>query len=210
MKTCAGIGALACLFVASTGCAQEADPRVTAIIESTRNTVATYALYSWSRMTPPDGKAVEEWAAEFHSGNRHRVETPRDRIVADCSTGEGTHFNVVIGQTQTAPWIAQAACGINANKVIEDSRIIGSGDGRFGPTMRIEVIDADAVRTYDVRADGVLVAATISDKPPTSTARLTSAAVLVAEELPTDDIFSVGSLNNSVVPAKFKQAPTSN
>lgn len=69
-------------------CDQAAPPveltgKVKEVIDRSKATQATYAVYNWNEL-PRDGQLVQEWSAEFHSGDKHRVETLRDRLIADC------------------------------------------------------------------------------------------------------------------------------
>ena len=66
----------------------EIDAGAAEVIDLTRTTSTTYSVYTWNRLTLPGAAPFEEWAAEFHDGHFHRVETPRDRIVAAAVTSE--------------------------------------------------------------------------------------------------------------------------
>jgi len=58
-------------------------------IALTRNTTATYSVFAWNIITRSNKPTEQEWSAEFHQGALHRVETPRDRIIADCAAMTG-------------------------------------------------------------------------------------------------------------------------
>lgn len=174
---------------------------VDAVLALTRTTKATYAVCSWNVVTPSDEFQVKEWAAEFHQGDRHRVETPRDRIVANCATGVAQHLDVRTGAVSTAPSLAAAACGVNANRKLAAKQYLGrETGGRFGPVSRISVDDDGNRRTYDVLDDGAIIAATIHDINGSDTERLSSHALTYSHNLPEADIFSTASLGHSVVP----------
>ncbi|MFD2430410.1 hypothetical protein ACFSUK_24675 [Sphingobium scionense] len=79
---------------------------VDAVLALTRTTKATYAVCTWNVVTPSEEVQLKEWAAEYHQGDRHRVETPRDRIVANCATGEAQHLDVRTGEVSTSPSLA--------------------------------------------------------------------------------------------------------
>lgn len=173
-----------------------------ALIDLTRKTRATYSLVTWNRITRPDGTVTEEWSAEFHDGVHHRVETPRDRIVADCSTMTGTYVQMGSARMINGASVARAACGVQANSVIQSARIAGKRQTRFGPATHLVVIDADNIRTYDVDANGVLLGATISDRD--GHLRLVSRAVSLTADV-SPDIFSIESLGKSAVPEKLRK-----
>ncbi len=172
------------------------------LIDLTRETRETYSLVTWNRVTRRDGTVTEEWSAEFHDGIHHRVETPRDRIVADCATMTGTYVQMGSAKMITGATVARAACGIQANSVIQSARVAGKRKTRFGPTTHLVVVDADNIRTYDVDANGVLLGATISDRD--GSLRLVSRAVSFTADVP-PDIFSIESLGKSAVPERFRK-----
>ena len=194
------VGGIA-LALSATAFAEEPGDDPDGIIARTRETSATYSLFSWNIITLPNLPVQEEWAAEFHKGNLHRVETPRDRIVADCLVMTGTYLRLGTGKTTEGPAVARAACGIQANSQVLESRITGSSTGRFGVTHSVLVRDPTNVRTYEVAANGALVAATIDDLE--SNRLLKSFAIELSPTAP-EDIFTVESLSRSAVPVEFR------
>lgn len=180
---------------------------VAPIVSRTHTTRATYAVYYWNRITPARGEASEEWSAEFNRGNWHRVETPRDRMIADCAAMKGIDLSLETGQIVSGPAVAKAACGINANRPIRTSEYLGRLDGKLGEFDRVRLTDAGDVRTYDVSSDGVILGVTYAnvDKPENVT--LTMASTGLDHALPDGDMFSPESLGRSVVPERFKAAP---
>lgn len=181
------------------------DPRVTAITARTRESRATYALYNWTRITRPGRDPIEEWAAEFNRGAMHRVETPRDRIVADCAAMTATYYNVLTGEESTGSDIAKTACGIDSTLPNVRSTWLGRSETQFGPADRILIERSDGIRTYAVADNGAIIAESITN--PAGVRILTNAAVAVLPTLPADDIFSTDSLQSSVVPDEFKAKP---
>jgi len=180
---------------------------VAPIVSRTHTTRATYAVYYWNRITPSRGEASEEWSAEFNRGNWHRVETPRDRMIADCQAMKGIDLSLETGQIVSGPAVARAACGINANRPIRSSEYLGRQQGKLGEFDRVRLTDAGDVRTYDVSSDGVILGVTYAnvDKPQDVT--LSMATTGLDRALPDADMFSPESLAHSVVPDRFKVAP---
>ena len=88
--------------------------KVGEIIARSKLTREMYAVYFWNRIERPGQQPEEEWSAEFNSGDLHRVETPRDRIVADCAASTGTYLSLSTGKVITGPQVAGVACGIRA------------------------------------------------------------------------------------------------
>jgi hypothetical protein len=165
-------------------------------VERTRSTTATYSLYVQTRITPPSRDPINEWAAEFHRGNLHRVETPRDRVVADCARLTGSHLNLMTGVITRGSSEAKSACGINANPDLVSGKWLGVEQSRFGPVDRLELTDSEHVRGYDVASNGALVASTIADLD--GTMRLRTWATALLPTLPEQDIFSEASLARQV------------
>lgn len=196
------LGLFAVVGVAGSTSEASISDEARALIDLTRKTRATYSLVNWNRITRRDGTVSEEWSAEFHNGVDHRVETPRDRIVADCAAMTGTYVQMGTAKMVTGAAVARAACGVQANSVILSARIGGKRKTRFGLAMHLIVIDADNIRTYDVGADGVLLGATISDRD--GRLRLVSRATSFTAEVP-PGIFSKESLGKSAVPERFQQ-----
>ncbi|WP_454885328.1 hypothetical protein [Sphingomonas oryzagri] len=96
-----------------------------AVLERTKTTKVTYALYSWNKITPVDQAASEEWSAEFNDESSHRVETPRDRLIANCVEMSGFYNSLTSGKTLSGPAVAGAVCGINTDKPVISIRYMG-------------------------------------------------------------------------------------
>ena len=172
------------------------------LIDLTRETRATYSLVVMNRVKRPDGSVTEEYSAEFHDGVRHRVETPRDRMIADCAAMTGTYVQMGSAKMITGAAVARAACGVQANTTIRSARVAGKRETRFGPATHLIVIDADHVRTYDVAENGALLGATISGRD--GSWELINQAVSFTADVP-PDIFSVESLGKSAVPEHLRK-----
>jgi hypothetical protein len=198
---------LAFLVVACSPSIAEADRSQDKVVEQalalSRETSATYSLYAWNTIMLDD-ETVEEWSAEFHSGNLHRVETPRDRVVADCAAGIGIAVNLVTGERASGQQVAKAACGVNANMPILSSRHLGKVKTKFGLADKIEITDKNQIRGYSVLANGALVEATITERGPPKKLRLSYCPILVSGKLPEQDIFTSESLKRSVVPSNIQ------
>ena len=103
---------LLCLFDTACASADQGErAKVEAIIARSKLTRATYAVYFWNKMQHPDQPVVEEWSAEFNADSLHRVETPRDRVIADCAVQKGMHLSLPTGNIVTGPQVAAEACG---------------------------------------------------------------------------------------------------
>jgi hypothetical protein len=202
----AALGLLA-LLCAGTAQAQAAiDQRAQEVIDRTRTTRANYSLFSWNHASVKEGPVLDEWSAEFNRGNLHRVETPRDRLVADCEAHTGVHVNLQTLAVSRGLEVAKAACGVQANSKILSASYDGRGDGRFGLADRITVRDPENLRTYEVAANGAIVGATIRSEDGRVSLKMWTVAL--ENEAP-NDIFTEESLTESAVPEKYRLAPES-
>jgi hypothetical protein len=183
------------------------DGQALQVVERTKAVNTTYATYVWNRISLPGQPVIEEWAAEFHSGSRHRVETPRDRAIADCKAMTGTMISLITDKTTTGREVAAALCGIDTNNPFRSARLVGTVDGDLGTADRVELIDADNVRTYDITRDGIIVRTIYAGRAAPDVPLLEGWSVALEREVPSDEMFNEQSLSRSFVPAKFMAAP---
>ena len=177
------------------------------MIARTRTTRATFVVYNWHRIWLNGAAPVEEWAAEFHAGPFDRVETPRDRVVADCEKMTGSTLSLARGEQRTGPEIAAAACGIAANTPIISATWLGVFDTPCGKADRVQITDAGYVRTYDISKEGMIVATTYLKNNSDRTPALIDLASACLMALPSSAMFDGASLKNSYVPDVRKTAP---
>jgi len=175
------------------------------VINLTRTTDATYSVFGWNRIWPEGGGEVQEWSAEFHDGNLHRVETPRDRIVADCRAGTGTSLNIATGAISRSEQFALMACGIQAVTRPKSAVLMGNEDTRFGSATVVRTTDEQLARTYNVLSNGVIVGATIST---ISGKRLLEVNATQLDHSVPPGIFREQSLARSAVPDTYRQPPS--
>jgi hypothetical protein len=192
----------------SAATAKDTGAKALAILARTKTATGTYALYLWNRLTPPDGPPREEWSAEFNAGDLHRVETPRDRLVANCRTGEGHAYSVETGQSFEGPWIARTACGVDTNAPFASAAWEGEMATPFGQADRVRIVTAELVRRYDVSRDGILLGTVYSDNSADRMVRLINWPIAVERTLPASGIFDRPSLARSYVPDRYKRAPS--
>lgn len=185
--------------------APDSSARALAVLERTKTTRVTYAMYGWAWVQNGDGSLRDEWSAEFNSGSRHRVETPAARLVADCDAQTGTGVILATGERVEGRHVAQIACGIATAQAIREVSWLGTGTGRFGEVDRLRIVDDEVERIYTVDRDGILVGAEIY--APDGDSCLQAEAVAVERSLPEGDLFSVESLDRSVVPERYRRAP---
>jgi len=183
--------------------ADEVSPEAESVLLSTKTTTATYSLYIWNRITKPQEAPVEEGSVEFHAGDFHRVETPRDRIIADCRKLTGTYFSVETGKMIEGPQVAQAACGINTNFEILSAEIEGEVRTRLGKAKRIKLTDAQNIRVYDVSEEGVLLRSTYEENRPNGAVLIVAEGVKLDKSVPDPAMFDKASLERSYMPERF-------
>lgn len=203
-------GALLAALLAGAACgnaAQEAlSPKALEVLERTKTTNATYALYLRNTLTGEAPRPGEEWSAEFHSGTLHRVETPRDRVVADCAAGTGHALSLVSGEMVEGYAVARAACGISTNATIIEAQWKGKVQTPFGEADRVRIVDEDNVREYDVSGEGILLRSTYAANVPGEPLILLVQPVAVLSKLPDADMFDRESLARSYVAETYRAA----
>ena len=182
----------------------EIDQAAQAAIERSRTTNATYSVYNWNRITIPGAEPIEEWSAEFHDGTLYRVETPRNRLIADCAAGIGTHVNLASGERTRNQAVARAACGVQANSRVLSASFDGRTTGEYGNVDHVTIRDPENVRTYEIATNGAIVGATI--QAGDGTVRLRSRAIALKDTVAVD-IFSEESLATSAVPDALRRPP---
>ena len=181
--------------------------RLIKVIKRSKETTSTYALYVWNTIKQPGKPTTEEWSAEFHSGFLHRVETPRDRVIANCLAMTGTWMSVTTGEKFSGASVAQSACGIDSNNQIVDAAYLGRFAGDYSMVDRIRLVDQSNIRTYDVSDEGIIMRTSYSAKGGETDRGLSSFARQVDHSLPSEDIFSEASLTASAVPDAYQKAP---
>lgn len=186
--------------------AEEANQRALPVLERTKTTHAIYSLFSWLWLEDAEGQGRNDWGAEFHSGARHRVETPEVRIVADCDAQTGTALDISTGERFTGRRFAQVACGIDTTRPMREVTWLGSGPSRFGTVERLRILSDSEERFYAVDQDGILLGAEIYTVGGRGC--LQSEPLAVERSLPEGDLFSVESLSRSFVPDRYRRAPS--
>jgi hypothetical protein len=198
------------LCLVGTACApanQGETAKVEAIIARSKLTRATYAVYYRNRMQHPDQPVVEEWSAEFNAGSLHRVETPRDRVIADCAAQKGMHLSLPTGNLVSGPQVAAEACGINTNREFLAEESLGRIKTHFSEADRVRVTDSENVRTYDISDEGIILRTIYETNDARHLRVLDVEAIEVSRGLPSSDMFDEASLKASFVPDAFKTAP---
>lgn len=183
--------------------AGEVSPEAESVLRSTKTTTATYSLYIWNRITKPQEVPVEEGAVEFHAGDLHRVETPRDRLIADCRKMTGTYLSVETGKLIEGPQVAHATCGINTNSEILSAEVEGEVRTRLGKAKRIRITDAQNIRVYDVSEDGVLLRSTYQENRPNGAVLIVAEGVRLDKSVPDPAMFDRASLERSYFPERL-------
>jgi hypothetical protein len=174
------------------------------VVKRSKSARATYSVYLWNRVTPPGKPATSEWSAEFNAGNLHRVETPRDRVVANCAQPGGFAISLPTGGIQQGPAVAGYACGINTDKPFLATAWKGIVHTKFGDADHVRVVDADNIRDYDVTKEGLIVGSVYAANQPGEAILLRAEAVAVLHDLPERDMFDRHSLGRSYVPERFR------
>ena len=184
--------------------AQDGSLRAKAVLETTKTTRSTYSIYIWNKVTNPKQTPFEEASAEYNSGDLHRVETPRDRIIANCREQTGAYLAVISGKVIEGPNVAAAACGINTNFPILTMAWLGEIETKFGKAQRISVTDAQTIREYDVSPDRILLKTTYRENKIGGATLIVSEVVTLERKVPDQAMFDQASLARRYLPLKMK------
>jgi hypothetical protein len=194
------------LLLASMLAAGPGDPNALAILSRSRDTQATYALYVWNRIHRMGEPVNEEWAAEFHRGYQHRVETPKYRIIADCATNLGYVYDVDKGSLQESSDAGAVACGVSIANEIVSVEARGSTPSAYGQLDVIRVVDSKDERFYAVDARGILVRTSVFPASGSSGYCVQAEPIAVSDQLPAGEWFTPESLKHSAVPTNYRKA----
>lgn len=181
------------------------DPRAIAVIERTATTRQTYAVYTRIVLHLPSDKRTFV-TAEFHEGDKHRVDTPDMRMVADCKGGAGFRWLATTGEVRAEANAAASACGIDRTARLIWARYLGQATGSFGKVDRIELVDASNRRTYEVTAAGVILGQTIAPAAAGAPPLLELTTIALEKTLPPGDIFAPERLSASAIPQNKARA----
>lgn len=175
-----------------------------AILERTKTTNATYTIHYWNRVTIPGEQSFEEGSAEFHKGDLHRIEMPRDRVVADCRAKTGALLSVQTGEITEGPRVAGFACGINTNVPILSIELLPDVETKFGVAQRIRITDEQEIREYSVLENGVLVRTTYAENRPGGQTLVVAEARFLEDSVPEDMMFDKASLATRYLPTDIQ------
>ena len=190
-------------------CAAVANPAAETAIKRTRSTNATYAAYLWGTAVGEDGKAEENWLAEFHTGDWHRMEGPNVRVIANCRTHVGYFHDIATGVTSDAPNAYRGSCGIYDAPDVTNVELLPEiviGGERLD---QIRITDTKFVRQYAIDQRGVIVGSDWVAESGANAPCIKTRAVAVLSALPDADIFSRESIGKSVVPTRYQSIPPS-
>ena len=192
----------ASLLVATVGnAAQPAlDSKAEEAIARSRTTTATYTIFWRVRFSESSGTPDYAWGVTFRKGPLVRVEDVRRRAVADCAAGTGTSFYLSFARNdyESGKKIAQAYCGIDADRKVRSTRWLGQEPTRFGLVDEVKIEDEDGIFIYQVAPKGELVGVTSSARGSRNMTVVEPMSIEYA--VPTGDLFSRMSLVNSKVP----------
>jgi hypothetical protein len=204
LKSFLGILA-ATLSVCTSAIACDGNAAAFAVLERTKTTRATYTIHIWNRVTNPNKPAFEEASAEFHKGDLHRIETPRDRVVADCRAKTGAHLSVETGEITEGPEIAAFACGINTNFPILSIEILPNVETKFGVAQRVRVTDKQNIREYSILENGALANTTYTENRVAGQVLVVAEATLIENSVPEDVMFDKASLGMRYLPTDVRR-----
>ena len=178
--------------------------KVKEIVERTKSTRATYSIYVHNWLKLEDGTEVDEWSAEFNDGVHHRIENPHLRVVSDCQAMAGVFVLPELNERKTGAQVAQESCGIATGVIYTDATYLGVVHTTWGGADRIQLVEKDNVRVYDVTKDGVIVGETWRRNGGDKALTLKQTVLAVVPSVPSHDMFDEASLQTSFTPDQFK------
>lgn len=182
------------------------DKRGADVLLRTRHVSVTYVVYQWNEVADTSTVGRSEWAAEFHAGTMHRVETPTVRVVADCSTLAGFMYDVAKRQITADPAAGAYACGVNLDRTPRVVEFIKQAPSNYGVLDVVHVVDDRDDRFYGVTAAGVIITTDYASIENDGHC-LHGITVALTAKLPQDDLFSEASLSETAVPEQYRTAP---
>lgn len=202
------LAVLVVLLMAPAGAQSNNDQaKALGVLERTKTTGATYVVYTIDHVSIDGVAPFDSWGAEFHSGDLHRIDNMKHRIVANCRERTGHHLNLDTGEVRSGSSVAAAACGVNSNRKLLSAEWLGVVQTRFGPADRVRVSDEINIRTYEISANGALLNAKYETNDQNRKVQIWQETVAVADKLPAGDLFSPESLAESFVPEQYKKLP---
>ena len=184
------------------------DDGAKAVLERTRSSTTTYASYEWMTVRDEEGANLDGWAAEFHRGDWHRIETQWRHALTNCRTGDAYIYEVSSGTLRQFDDKQNATCGVTSAGGIESvERLPSVSIKPYGRLDFIRVTDARRIRNYQVDSRGLLVRADWFQRDGSRFPCLIQEPVAILRVLPAQDIFSVKSIAKAVTPERYRQNP---
>ena len=135
----------------------EGDERATKVIDLTRETRANFVIVSDVSVAFEGMKPQNFVGVEFHSGVNHRIEDAYTRVVANCETQTGFRLLIPVTKRTEGKEAAVGVCGIGKRDNVQSTNWLGFISYKFGKAERVQVVDREFVRTYDVMPDGAII-----------------------------------------------------
>jgi hypothetical protein len=149
-------GALAFLSACAIS-AEEIDPEALRVLEMSRKTQASFSVISEVTVAFEGMQKQTFTGGEFHSGHYHRIEDPNYRAIADCKSQTGYRLDVATKKLVEGKEAAIGVCGIGHREGLTSLRLLDAVDYKFGKAYRVEAVDNQFRRTYDVMPNGAIV-----------------------------------------------------
>ncbi|WP_077145812.1 hypothetical protein [Sphingopyxis sp. KK2] len=177
----------------------EDKPSAEAIVARTKAPASGYSLFHWT-ISRQENRVYSFWAAEFHRGSLHRVETPLDRIVADCKAMTGHHRSLISGKTLSSREAAETACGIDMTGA-PALTYAGRLSSPYGDLDVVMLTKDGLRRLYWVDPAGLLIQSEFrGDNDQPGQPKLRNWTTEVSRTSPDTAMFTPESLDRSFVP----------
>jgi hypothetical protein len=191
--------ALVCLSACDVS-AEQIDPKALHVLELSRETQASFAVISEVTVAFEGMQKQSFVGGEFHSGDNHRIEDPNHRSIANCKLQTGYRLEVATMKLLEGQQAAIGVCGIGHRDGLTSLRLLDVVEYKYGKAQRVEAVDSEFRRTYDVLPNGAIVRNIWQTNTPTASAVYQSEVVAYCEKALPESFFTKTSIEKKVLP----------
>ena len=177
--------------------AEEIDPAALSVLAVSRETQASFAVISKVTVAFEGMQKQTFVGAEFHSSHNHRIEDANYRAIIDCNSQTGHRLDVATKKLVEGREAATGVCGIGHREGLTSLRLLDSVEYEYGKAYRVEAIDDQFRRTYDVMPNGAIVRNVWQTNTPAAEAVYISEVIEYCEKPLPSVIFTKASINES-------------
>ncbi len=179
--------------------AEEIDPAALRVLAISRETEESFAVISKVTVAFEGMQKQSFIGGEFHSGHNHRIEDPNYRAIADCNSQTGYRVDVATMKLIEGKEAAIGVCGIGRRDGLTSLRLLDSVEYEYGKAYRVEAVDNQFRRTYDVLANGAIVRNVWQTNTPAANTVYQSEVVEYCDNRLPESFFTKASIDETVL-----------